>query len=134
MLSAPYNFATDQRGLPRALPLGETVNIGAVEFEAAQSGNAVVVNVTDDTAFGVCGVDVCTFRDALAGASAGNGTVTFSIPTTDPGYDPVAGRYTIKSISGYNVGRQVPNSVTIQGPGANKLTFDLRTNGRRVFR
>lgn len=128
VLSAPYNLATDQRGLARALPAGGTVDIGAVELDSLQSGNAFVVNTTDDLSYDSCGVAHCSLRDAFAAAAGHDGTITFSIPTTDPGYDATTGRYTIKPASAYTVGvYDVNNRLAVNGPGANTLTIDLQT-------
>src|SRR5437588_6657637 len=103
----------------------------SVPFAAAQ----IVVNSTGDkpNAFplitGVCSTDIiergeCTLRAAiqLANFNPDVTTITFNIPTTDAGYDPQAGSYTINV--GSSTGSALPplsTAITITGPRAHKL-------------
>src|SRR5437868_6686098 len=94
----------------------------------------IVVNSTGDRgngralSTGVCDTDPfdnvseCTLRAAvqLANYNADVTTITFNIPTTDPGYNPQSQSYTIK------FGSALPDlstSMDITGPGADKLTI-----------
>ncbi|MBM3134115.1 MAG: CSLREA domain-containing protein [Chloroflexi bacterium] len=66
----------------------------------------LVVNTTDDVDDGTCNAAHCSLREALAAAGSHSGpdTVTFNIPTTDPGYNPATGVWTIRpNNNGYNV-------------------------------
>src|SRR5436305_1912885 len=45
-------------------------------------------------------------------------TVTFAIPTTDPGYNPTTGQFTITLTSGELL---LSHDMTILGPGADRL-------------
>ncbi|MBM4465652.1 MAG: CSLREA domain-containing protein [Chloroflexi bacterium] len=66
----------------------------------------LVVNTTDDVDDGTCNAAHCSLREALAAAGRhpGPDTVTFNIPTTDPGYNPATGVWTIRpNNTGYNV-------------------------------
>ena len=73
----------------------------------------LVVNTTDDVDDGVCDGAHCSLRKALAAAANNPGpdTVTFNIPTTDPGYDPATGVWTIRPNRGY----LVPEDTTVDG-------------------
>src|SRR5207237_1119744 len=76
----------------------------------------------------------CTLRAAITEANALTGTqaINFAIPTTDPGFDPSAGRHTI------NLTKVLPDigdlSLYINGPGADKLTVRRDSGGfYRIF-
>lgn len=108
----------------------------------AQAGFTYVVNRTGDAA-GVgptsgCDTDIitpgsqCTLRAALrsTNASAGDDTITFNIPATDPGCDATTGKCVI------NLNQALPDitdSVAINGPGADKLTVRRDTNSSSLF-
>jgi len=79
---------------------------GIILFPAAESGAAtVVVTNTNDAGPG-------SFREALDACwSAGKDTIVFSIPVTDPGYDPVTRVWTIRPSAGYGV----PDGTTVDG-------------------
>lgn len=67
------------------------------------------------------GTGNCTLRAAIevANNNAGNDTIQFNIPTSDPGFDSSTGRWTI------NLGTALPDlssNVAINGPGEDKLT------------
>ena len=72
----------------------------------------------------------CTLRAAITEANEFTGahTVNFAIPTTDPDFEPVTGRYTI------NLGRELPDITTnlsFNGIGQNVLT--VRRNSGLPF-
>jgi CSLREA domain-containing protein len=73
----------------------------------------LVVTTTDDTDDGTCDATHCSLREALSAANnyPGADTVTFNIPTSDPGYDPVTGVWTIQPTTGYHV----PSDTTVDG-------------------
>ena len=76
------------------------------------------------------GNGVCTLRAAIeeANAHAGGDGISFSIPTSDPGYSN--GMWTI------NLSRALPDisdSVNINGPGANMLTLNGGSHLLRFF-
>ena len=78
----------------------------------------------------VVGNGVCTLRAAIeeANAHAGGDGISFSIPTSDPGYSN--GMWTI------NLSRALPDisdSVNINGPGANMLTLNGGSHLLRFF-
>src|SRR5204862_5544407 len=101
-------------------------------LSAALAGAQIVVNSTGDEhrfpyQSAVCdtdpfdGMNVCTLRAAIqtANLDPGVSTITFNIPTTDPGYDAQTHSWTIL------VGPALPDLSTdmnITGPGAAKLT------------
>lgn len=74
----------------------------------------LVVNSTNDVDDGTCNATHCSLREALAtaGSHPGPDTVTFNIPTTDPGYNPATGVWTIKPA---NLGYNVPSGTTVDG-------------------
>jgi len=74
----------------------------------------LVVNTTDDIDDGTCNAAHCSLREALAAAGSHSGpdTVTFNIPTTDPGYNPAIGVWTIRP---NNRGYNVPADTTVDG-------------------
>jgi hypothetical protein len=77
---------------------------------------------------GVCetapGNRVCTLRAALQEANFGLGTdgISFKIPTTDPGYNPQTGAWTIRLDQ--LLFPEITDGVNISGPGASKLILD----------
>ncbi len=94
---------TDQRGVGR--PLSNT-DIGAF-----QTVDPLLVYNTNDSGDG-------SLRAAVDYANANGGTITFNIPTTDPGYS--GGDYTITLTSG---SLAISSDMTIVGPGAGVLTI-----------
>jgi predicted outer membrane repeat protein len=75
----------------------------------------------------------------VAAAQSGD-TIQFAIPTTDPGYNPTTGAFTITlSVAGAPGGEiQIAKNLTIQGPGADRLTisgggYSGSLYGSRVF-
>src|SRR5882672_9391664 len=93
----------------------------------------LVVTKTADIDDGVCDAD-CSLREAItaANANAGAETITFNIPTSDPGYDAPSGRYAIT----LSTAGALPNltSMTIQGLGANVLTVRRNSAAPAQFR
>ncbi|MFQ5592738.1 MAG: right-handed parallel beta-helix repeat-containing protein [Anaerolineae bacterium] len=72
----------------------------------------LVVTSTDDTDDGTCDATHCSLREALSAAgSPGPDTIIFNILTSDPGYDPTTGVWTIQPTSGYDV----PSDTTVDG-------------------
>jgi CSLREA domain-containing protein len=74
----------------------------------------LVVNTTDDTDDGTCNAAHCSLREALAAAGShpGSDTIAFNIPTTDPGYNPATGVWTIRP---NNTGYDVPADTIVDG-------------------
>jgi hypothetical protein len=117
--------------------------IGVDSTQQAPFPEIFIVNSTGngDDAFhgdGQCetavGNGVCTLRAAIeeANAHAGGDGIGFSIPTTDPGYNPNTGVYTIYVFSTLP---DISDAVNINGPGADKLILDGTPGnfGSRVF-
>ena len=71
------------------------------------SAQALVVTTTNDRGAG-------SLRDAINNARDGN-TITFNIPTTDPGYNSSTGVYTRGQL-------EIAKNLTIGGPVTNHLT------------
>jgi hypothetical protein len=69
-----------------------------------------------------------SLRAEIAAAHNGD-TIHFAIPTTDPGYDPTTGTYTITLTSGELLIKQ---NVTIAGPADRSVTISGK-NTSRVF-
>jgi hypothetical protein len=69
-----------------------------------------------------------SLRAEIAAAHSGD-TIKFAIPTTDPGYNPATGVFTITLTSGELLIKQ---KLTISGPGAGELTVS-GNNASRVF-
>ena len=92
----------DRLAVSNVFDLERTVD---VYRDRASSAPLFVVNTTDDTDDGTCDAVHCSLREALsaAGAQSGVDTITFDITTTDPGYDPETGVWTIEPTEGYNV-------------------------------
>ncbi len=76
---------------PTASPRGAALAAGA-----SAPATTFVVTTTDDET-GECTADYCSLRQAIEAANANPGadTITFDIPTSDPGYDPNTGQWTI---------------------------------------
>jgi CSLREA domain-containing protein len=117
VLGSPLNLTSDERGFPRRI--GSHVDIGALEQDAAQTGNTFTVNTTLDDKDGACGETRCTLRDALDAANAATGAneVRFA--------PKVSG--TIRLTRGELL---ITDSVTLTGPGARTLTVDANLAGR----
>jgi len=83
------------------------------------TGNAPDIRVN-----GICetapGNGICTLRAAImeSNGNAGADSISFRIPTTDPGYNAQTGVYSI----GITTELSISDGVQITGPGADKLT------------
>jgi len=132
-------FTLSSSPLPRALAL-----LTAFVFSLASASAQIVVNSTGDESngyppgFGNCdtnafdNVIVCTLRAAIevANGNPNVSTITFDIPTTDPGYNAQAHSWMI------NLGSALPDlstNMNINGPGASKLTVRLSAGAFRIF-
>ena len=124
-----HNFSAVYQGDGNFLGSTGTLSL-SVTLPPSQT--PIVVNSTADTVNSSDGQ--CTLREAIIAANtdtasgaaagecaAGSGadTITFSIPTTDPGYNPATGVFSITLGNTLNV----TSSATIQGPGASQLTI-----------
>jgi hypothetical protein len=90
------NGKTDQRGFVR----GSSVDIGAFQTQAAP----LQVNTGDDTATGAELAGNLSLRDAInlvnvLSPAGGANTITFAIPTSDAGYNPSSGIWTITPVA-----------------------------------
>jgi predicted outer membrane repeat protein len=70
-----------------------------------------------------------SLRAAIAAAHGGD-SIAFAIPTTDPGYNPTTGAFTIGLSSGELL---ISRNITINGPGADKMTISGGKKNFRVF-
>jgi len=79
---------------------------------------SLVVNTTSDTDDGTCNAAHCSLREALAeaGSHPGPDSISFNIPTTDPGYSSSTGVWTIRPASGYMVYADTTVDGTITTP------------------
>src|SRR5438046_331228 len=82
-----------------------------------------VVTTTADHNDHVCDND-CTLREAIGAAdvTAGDCAITFSIPTSDPGYSSGVWTITLDAVLPDLNTDNAPNHLSISGPGADKLT------------
>lgn len=105
-------LTTDQRGSGFPRIVGSLVDIGAYEY------SSLVVTKTDDTNDGVCDAD-CSLREAVA-ASVSGANVEFSTLFDTP-QTIILGSLIV-----------IPKSLTIIGPGADKLTIS-GNNATTIF-
>ncbi len=119
VLSAPLSLATDQRDLPRKI--GTRVDIGATEFDSAQTSVTLVVNTLAEHADGTCGALDCTLLDAINAANAASNanTITFKAG--------LSGTITNTLLPD---GLELQTPVTISGPGARILSLSGGGIGR----
>ena len=122
---------------PSACPQTQELNIPA--DLAPQAGILYFVDSTGDgdlvgsTSFCDDGTGHCTLRAAIKAANGhtGDDAIDFSIPTSDPGFDPATGTWTI------NLTRALPDlstNIEITGPGPNQLIVRRNTGGDyRIF-
>ncbi len=136
-LANQYSLTTDQRGAGFPRTVNGTVDIGA--FESPVFGNATVYAVTntsnDPT---VTGSLPWAINQANNQGSAGysptnpaGSKITFDIPTSDPGYNPLTKSWTITLASTLELSES-PSPEVIQGPGASALTIS-GNNAVQVF-
>jgi CSLREA domain-containing protein len=132
VLSAPYNLANDQRGPGFPRKLATHTDIGAFERDQPQIGPAFVVTTTDDHSDGLCGIVDCTLMEALdaSNANANANTITFNIPTSDPGYDASTQVYSINLTRGE---LSVTSPVSIDGGNARIAVGRAAAAPFRVF-
>ncbi len=121
VLGAPYNLTTDQRGSPRKL--GAHVDIGAYEYDVAQSDATLVVNTTSEHDDGLCGALDCTLLEAVNAANAASDASTIV-------FQAGLGGTILNTLS--SGGISLLNPVTIVGPGARVLTVS-GNNANRIF-
>jgi CSLREA domain-containing protein len=89
-----------------------------------------VVTKTADTNDGVCDAD-CSLREAIA-TTCNSSTITFNIPTSDPGYNAGTGLYTI-TLSGSEIAIG-GNNLTITGPNSGANTKPIIISGNSSSR
>lgn len=130
--------SNDQRGSGFARVINDAnvanaddgTDIGAVE------SNYLTVNTTAQDDDGACqplSDGDCTLREAILAANAalGTETIVFDIPSSDPGYDAVADRYTITLTS---VLPDLQSNMSINGLGAKRLTVKRGSGFFRIFK
>ena len=104
-MGASATFA-ESRPLQSAGPAGASLPVapGVISY---------VVNTTDDVDDGTCDFAHCSLREAVESAAYEQGphVIMFDIPTSDPGYDPSTGVWTIQPTNGFTL----PADVTIDG-------------------
>jgi hypothetical protein len=118
------------------------VSAGRISFQVnstGEGGDAFLGNGVCETA---SGNHLCTLRAAIqeGNANANEGvSITFSIPTSDPGYNAQTGASTISLNSALEIGKaarlELP-TVSVAGPGASLLTVHAvptQTARFRVF-
>ena len=119
----------DQRRLPSPVDLpgvnnaagGDGSDIGAVEVGPLQPGPAFTVNLTAEHNDGSCTTDDCTLLEALNAANANPDANTISF---------VSGLESISTDQLTPTGLLISSPVTINGPGAHKLTLTGHRRGR----
>jgi CSLREA domain-containing protein len=105
-------------------------NTGAGTIQNDDSPPApLVVTKTADTDDQLCDAD-CSLREAVFAANSlqDADTISFQIPTTDPGYNSTTGVYTITLTSAISI----TADLTINGLGANVLTIS-GNQANRIF-
>lgn len=146
-------LTTDLRGagFPRIVDdpdesnTADGADIGAFERQTVCAQISFTVNNTSDAddvnpGDGICDGDTvtsglqCSLRAALRESNAvgGDYTINFSIPPSDPGFDPATSRHTINLTGALP---EITNSnLIINGPGKDKLTVRRNTGGfYRIF-
>lgn len=115
-----------QASLRRRATLAAGAALGAtVAFAPAAGAATFEVNSLDDSGDGTCdaAVDGCTLRDAVeeAASEAGADTVTFA--------SSLSGRIELSQGNGLDV----PEALTVQGPGRDVLTVDANTESEVFY-
>ncbi len=136
LLVPPFGFATTRAALPlKSGPYAVSVPFvtlaSAIEVNTTGDGNNVNPNAGCDADPATPG-EQCTLRAAIQRAEvlAGDDTITFNIPTTEPDCVVASGVCTINLTDGL----QLSTSIAFVGPGADKLTVRRSTSGNyRVF-
>jgi hypothetical protein len=79
------------------------------------------------------GTNHCTLRAAIEAANShpGDDAISFDIPTTDPGFNSTTGVFTITFTSPLP---DLSTNLSIDGPGAGKLTVHANATGSNNFR
>jgi hypothetical protein len=101
-------LTTDQRGFARVSPTSGSVDIGAFQSQP------VTLSVTNTSDSGPGSLRQYVNDNNTLG---GGNTIDFNIPTSDPGYNPLEGVFTIEVFSELLISQ----NVTVNGPGADKL-------------
>jgi CSLREA domain-containing protein len=129
--------------LPPAASTAPRAALARAAYAPAAAAASIVVNKTGDgdnvNAGAGCDADAatqgeqCTLRAAIqrAEALAGDDTITFNIPTSEPNCDTATGACVIQLASALPA--LTPN-VAIEGPGADKLTVKGKVIGQTEFR
>jgi CSLREA domain-containing protein len=127
--SAPPAEQKDQNNKAAILPPPPPIGGALFVVNSTGDGGNLGGTVCDD------GTGNCTLRAAIEAANnaPGDNTVRFSIPTSDPGYDPSTGITTIP------LTRALPDistNISFVGPGPDKLTVTRGAPipGYRIFR
>ncbi len=137
LLSIPSAaFATPGAALPLQsgayavnMPIVSLASV--IEVNQTGDGNNVDPSAGCDADAATPG-EQCTLRAAIQRAEvlAGDDTITFNIPTTAPNCDAITGPCVINLTDGL----QISTNISIEGPGANRLTVRRSTgNVYRVF-
>jgi CSLREA domain-containing protein len=115
----PVVFTTTRAALAHAATAQSASASTSIVVNTTGDGDNVNANAGCDTDASVSG-EQCSLRAAIqrANALAGNDTITFDIPTTQPNCVAATGRCTI------NLTKVLPSvsDTTFEGPGADKLT------------
>jgi len=102
-------------------------------WRLALPGSFYLVNTTDGLDDGVCDSVHCSLREALNGANVTyleDPLVAFNIPTTDPGYDPATGVWTIRP--GSALPDLSPGGITLDGTTQAAHQGDTNPQGPEV--
>src|SRR6266568_3989200 len=115
---------------PSVSAQGKPVPLEYVVNSTADGGGNVGADTTCADSLGRC-----TLRAAIEASNSHlpPDFISFNIPTSDPGFDPSTGIYTINLNQGLP---DLTDSVIITGPGADKLTVQRNAGGGfyRIFR
>jgi CSLREA domain-containing protein len=106
--------------------------LAQLQYTVNSTGDAADISPRNGICETVPGNGVCTLRAAImeSNAQVGTDSISFRIPTSDAGYNPQTGVYTITLTSALP---NITDSATIRGPGAAKLTVSPAIGNFRVF-